>query len=83
MTSHGDEFTLSGFRGTSFATAPPIISIIGEGHAPLVTVHPDGTLEYGPGYDPDEAARRFWDAMRFHMPARCERCGHVPGQQAG
>ena len=30
---------------------------------PLVTIHPDGTLEYGPDYTPDEAARVFWDAM--------------------
>lgn len=31
---------------------------------PLVTIHPDGHLEYGPNYDPDEAARTFWDAVQ-------------------
>jgi hypothetical protein len=81
VTSLGDEFTLSSDHVYSIATAPPSISILGEDRRPLVTIQPNGTLEYGPGYDPDEAARRFWDAMRFHMPARCTRCGHVPGQQ--
>lgn len=81
MTSHGHEFALSPDHVYSIGTAPPSISIIGGDQVPLVTIHPNGTLEYGPGYDPDDAARRFWDAMRFHMPARCQACGHVPGQQ--
>jgi hypothetical protein len=42
---------------------PPIIAVLGEGGVPLVAVHPDGHLEYGPGYEPDEAARRFWDGV--------------------
>lgn len=58
------------------------VKILGDNGIPLVTLHPDGQLEYGPDYDPDEAARRFWDAMRHYMPARCERCGHVPGAEA-
>jgi len=45
----------------------PIIIINGE-TAPLVTIHPDGTLEYGEGYTPDEAARQFWDALRHFAP---------------
>jgi hypothetical protein len=83
VTISGDEFTLGAGCDLSFVTAPPIISIMGGDGAPLVTIHPNGTLEYGPGYDPDDAARRFWDAMRYHMPARCGRCGHAPGQRAG
>jgi hypothetical protein len=70
----------------SYILAPPVapsISIMSEDNlTPLVTIHPNGTLEYGPGYTPDEAARRFWDAMRHLAPARCEHCGHVPGHQA-
>lgn len=33
---------------------------------PLVTIHTedDGRLEYGPGYEPDEAARLFWQAFQ-------------------
>ena len=61
--------------------APPTIVIQGADRQPLVSIHPDGTLEYGPGYDPDEAARRFWDALRHYMPARCPNCGRVgPGE---
>lgn len=58
---------------------PDTITINGEDGQPLVTIHPDGQLDYGPGYTPDEAARRFWDAMRYYMPARCPSCGHVAG----
>ncbi|MER5653447.1 hypothetical protein ABT076_10570 [Streptomyces sp. NPDC002131] len=83
MTSHGHEFAISSDHVYSIGTAPPSISIVGDDRVPLVTIHPNGTLEYGPGYDPDDAARRFWDAMRLHMPARCKSCGHVPGQQVG
>jgi hypothetical protein len=57
--------------------AAPTIAILGEdGRTPLVTIHPNGTLEYGPDYTPDEAARAFWDALAGHYPARCPNCGH-------
>lgn len=29
----------------------------------LVEIAHDGTLTYGEGYTPDDAARRFWDAL--------------------
>lgn len=29
----------------------------------LVTIKPNGTIEYGPEYHPDEAAQIFWEAM--------------------
>jgi len=35
----------------------------------LVKVWPDGRIEYGEGYDPDEAAKAFWEAMAYHFPA--------------
>ena len=63
--------------------APPDIQIMGENSAPLVTIHPNGTLEYGPGYTPDEAARRFWDALRRLAPTRCPNCGHNGLEAAG
>jgi hypothetical protein len=44
----------------------PTITIQGDNGQYLVRIHPDGTLEYGPGYTPDEAAARFWDAVRRH-----------------
>lgn len=26
-------------------------------------IHPDGSIERGPNYQPDEAAQEFWDAV--------------------
>lgn len=62
-----------------FTLAPPDRRIVipSDDGTPLVVIHPNGELEYGPGYTPDEAARRFWDAMRHRMPARCPNCGHI------
>jgi hypothetical protein len=70
---------LTANQTTGFAVnqPPPTITINGEDGTPLVKIHPDGTLEYGPNYDPDEAASRFWEAMRFRMPTRCPGCGRV------
>jgi len=50
----------------------PTVTINGE-TAPLVTIHPDGTLEYGEDYTPDEAARQFWDALRRYAPQQFRR----------
>ncbi|MFD8488672.1 hypothetical protein [Streptomyces sp. NPDC059712] len=50
-------------------TVPPSRLVIDGANGPLVTIHlDDGRLEYGPGYTPDAAARRFWDAVRKHTP---------------
>ncbi|MFE3381348.1 hypothetical protein [Streptomyces anulatus] len=40
---------------------------------PLVTIRPDGRLEYGPEYEPDEAARLFWDTVRRWAPSPMEK----------
>ena len=50
----------------------PTVTINGE-TAPLVTIHPDGTLEYGEDYTPDEAARQFWEALRQFAPRQFRR----------
>lgn len=42
---------------------PPIFGIRAANGQPTVTVHHDGRLEYGPDYQPDEAARLFWEAV--------------------
>lgn len=34
----------------------------------LVAVHNDGSITYGEGYDPDEAARAFWIAVGAATP---------------
>ncbi len=51
----------------------PIITINGDGLDFLVKIHPDGSLEYGPDYTPDEAARVFWSALGNGAP-RCRKC---------
>lgn len=29
----------------------------------VVTIHATGKVEFGPGVEPDEALKRFWDAL--------------------
>lgn len=38
-----------------------------DGHM-IVGIKPDGQIDYGPGYDPDEAAKAFWQAMVRNQP---------------
>jgi hypothetical protein len=40
-----------------------------ENGRPMVTIHPDGRLEFGESYDPDEAARAFWEALKRFAPS--------------
>lgn len=35
-------------------------------YEPLVTIRPDGKIEYGPNYTPDEAAKTMWRAFGYH-----------------
>lgn len=44
-------------------TGPTMLSICANAYEPLVIVHMDGRLEYGPNYDPDKAAQVFWEAV--------------------
>ena len=37
----------------------------------LVTVHPDGTVEFAEGFDESEAARSFWSALGGGHPVAC------------
>jgi hypothetical protein len=37
--------------------------VIGSRDRPLVIISPDGSLQYGASYTPDEAAMVFWEAM--------------------
>ena len=45
-----------------------LISIPNTVNKSVVTIHPDGRLEFGEGYEPDEAARTFWDAVQRLAP---------------
>lgn len=46
----------------------PVLRINDPQGAPLVTVHPDGRVEYGPDVDLDAAARTFWDTIGRWVP---------------
>ena len=41
----------------------PAVLMIFDNNLPLVTIHPNGAIEYGPNYTPDEASRIFWEAL--------------------
>lgn len=64
------DFTFDASKVTLMAAEPvaPSIAIRQTNGQPLVTINPDGRLEYGPGYEPDEAARLFWDAIQHFAP---------------
>lgn len=48
--------------------APPPI-ICGQGdHGILWAIHPDGRVELGDGYTPEEAAASFWEAVQRLVP---------------
>jgi hypothetical protein len=34
----------------------------------MATLRPDGTVEFGPDYTPDAAARAFWEGVAEHNP---------------
>ena len=36
----------------------------------LVTIRPDGSIEYGEGYTPDAAAKALWDAVGLERKCR-------------
>lgn len=37
-----------------------------------VTIHVDGSVEFGEGFTADDAAREFWKQMGRSLPNRCE-----------
>ena len=49
-------------------TPPYILEIRNSGPEALVTLHNDGTMEFGPNYTPTEAARIFWEAVASMCP---------------
>lgn len=57
--------------GTSHFWIPsnPLSIVISSGNV-LVTIKPDGTIEYGKDYTPDAAAKAFWNAVLIERKAR-------------
>jgi hypothetical protein len=46
---------------------PPVLSARGD-RGTLWAIHPDGRVELGDGYTPDEAAASFWEAVQRLAP---------------
>lgn len=46
-----------------------VITINGP-NGKMASLYADGTVEYGEGYTPDDAARTFWEALSRNMPGR-------------
>ena len=49
---------------------------------PLVTIKPDGVIEYSPDYTPDAAAKIFWEALGNSMPEDRKRVGELTEELA-
>lgn len=75
MTEHTPEESsvlmpgdLEGISITAANIQAPSISIPSSTGESLFTIHPDGRLELGDDYQPEEAARAFWDAVQRLAP---------------
>ncbi|WP_416520095.1 hypothetical protein [Streptomyces achromogenes] len=61
-------FTISNSDLQAIRIAPsPVISARGD-HGIIWAIHPDGRVELGDGYTPDEAAASFWEAVQRLAP---------------
>jgi len=58
---------------------PEILTIYASGGRSMAKIHPDGSIEFGEGFEPNEAARIFWDAVIANMPPRFI-CNHTQGE---
>jgi hypothetical protein len=62
--SNGDSLFITSTDIQAVQTAPPpVISAQGD-HGLLWAIHPDGRVELGDGYTPDEAATSFWETVQ-------------------
>lgn len=57
---------------------PAVLQINGPDGDLLVRLDMDGSVEFGDGYQPQEAARLFWRVLAECLPTtRCRSCGAV------
>ena len=54
--------------GTTVINPHPTSIMIYMDGAALVTIRPNGVIEYGPDYTPDAAAKAFWEAIGAGNP---------------
>lgn len=45
-----------------------VLTIYGEDNKKLVEIDNLGKMVFGEGYQPDEAAKIFWNAVQYHVP---------------
>jgi hypothetical protein len=60
------KFSMAASSGMSFVKSPAPSFMIGQ----LVTIRPNGEIEYGKDYTPDAAAKAFWDAIGLERKNR-------------
>ena len=58
----GGNLTIRGGLGTP-GHRDGVIQILRPDGRILTTIYPDGIVEFGPDYDPDETARAFWQVL--------------------
>lgn len=58
----GGDLTIRGGLGTP-GHRDGVIRIQRPDGRDLVIIYPDGVVEFGPDYDPDETARAFWQVL--------------------
>ena len=77
-------YTVTGRQLAEVSIRSPVlqgsIAICTAAGKALVTIKPDGVIEYGEDYSPDAAAKIFWEAIGFYHPSRLERA--VPDMYA-
>jgi hypothetical protein len=64
---------------TARPESPAVLEIYGPTRELLVRLDMDGSVEFGATYQPQEAARLFWQLLGECMPTRCRSCGVSTG----
>lgn len=63
---------MEGVTITAAKVQDSVISISASNGRPLVAIRRDGRLEFGDDYQPDAAARLFWEAVQRFAPIQME-----------
>ncbi|MEU1327193.1 hypothetical protein [Streptomyces microflavus] len=67
-TVEGIDYLLSDTPDEAPSPWPRPTVCVHDGAFSMATIHPDGRLTYGEGYEPDEAAQQFWAALQRWAP---------------
>lgn len=64
---------------TPLPESDDLLSIHSSLNTPLVVIRPDGSIEYGPDYTPDEAARILWETVASYGMAMWQTMARAAG----